>query len=178
MLNLTIKNPRQGTFTNKHIMVDVELNGKFISTYECNPFYQLKAGGKTFNQLVDAISRSNSKYDTGTAARLFKIYCGMEWGKDLYDDTKEFFMGVILKTLKDKILDLIDLKDVERCLFNDAECFESSSDFEDFCLNLDYDTDSIKALKVYESCKEIYLKLVQTIGSEKLREGIEYYREN
>lgn len=178
MLNLTIKNPRPGTFTNKHIMVDVELNGKFISTYECNPLYQLKAGGKTFNQLVDAISRSNSKYDIGTAARLFKIYCGMEWGKDLYDDTVKSFMDIILKILKDKILDLIDLKDVERCLFNDAECFESSSDFEDFCLNLDYDTDSIKALKVYEGCKEIYLKLVQTIGSEKLREGIEYYREN
>ena len=30
MLNLTIKNPRQGIFTNKHIMIDVELNGKFI----------------------------------------------------------------------------------------------------------------------------------------------------
>lgn len=178
MLNLTIKNPRQGTFTNKHIMVDVELNGKFISTYECNPFYQLKAGGETFNQLVDAISRSNSKYDTGIAKYLLEIYCSKYWDKDLYDDTKEFFMGVILKTLKDKILDLIDLKDVERCLFNDAECFESSSDFEDFCFNFGWDTDSIKALKVYEGCKETYLKLVQAIGSEKLREGIEYYREN
>lgn len=178
MLNLTIKNPRQGTFTNKHIMVDVELNGKFISTYECNPFYQMDTKGEIFNQIVNAISRSNSKYDTGTAASLFKIYCGMEWGKDLYDDTVKSFMDIILKTLKDKILGLIDLKDVERCLFNDAECFESSSDFEDFCFNLGYDADSIKALKAYESCKEIYLKLVQAIGSEKLREGIEYYQEN
>lgn len=178
MLNLTIKNPSPGTFTNKHIMVDVELNGKFISTYECNPFSQLDTKGKIFNQLVNAVSSSNSKYDTGTVKYLLEIYCGKHWNKDLYDNTKEFFMDVILKTLKDKVLDLIDLKDVERCLFNDAECFESSSDFENFCFNLGYDTDSIKALKVYEGCKEIYLKLVQTIGSEKLREGIEYYREN
>lgn len=178
MLNLTIKNPRQGTFTKYHVMVDVELNGKFISTYECNPFYQLDTKGETFNQLVNAVYRSNPKYDTGTATRLLKIFCGKEWGKDLYDDTVKSFMDVILKTLKDKVLDLIDLKDVERCLFNDAECFEFSSDFEDFCANLGYDTDSIKASKIYEACKEIYLKLVQTIGSEKLREGIEYYREN
>lgn len=178
MLNLTIKNPRLGTFTNKHIMVDVELNGKFISTYECNPFYQLNKNEKIFNQLVNAVSSSNSKYNAGTAKYLLEILCGKYWNKDLYDDTVKSFMDIILKTLKDKILDLIDLKNVERYLFNDAECFESSSDFEDFCLNLDYDTDSIKALKVYESCKEIYLKLVQTIGSEKLREGIEYYREN
>jgi hypothetical protein len=178
MLNLTIKNLRQGTFTKNHVMVDVELNGKFISTYECNPFYQMDTKGEIFNQIVDAISRSNSKYDTGTAKYLLEILCGKYWDKDLYDNTVKSFMDIILKTLKDKILDLIDLKDVERCLFNDAECFESSSDFEDFCFNFGWDTDSIKALKAYESCKEIYLKLVQAIGSEKLREGIEYYREN
>lgn len=178
MLNLTIKNLRQGTFTKNHVMVDVELNGKFISTYECNPLYQLDTEGETFNLIVNAISRSSSKYDAGTARYLLEIYCGKHWNKDLYDNTKEIFMKIILEKLKDKVLGLIDLKDVERCLFNDAECFEFSSDFEDFCFNFGLDTDSIKALKVYEGCKEIYLKLVQTIGSEKLREGIEYYREN
>lgn len=127
---------------------------------------------------MNAISRSSSKYDAGTARYLLEIYCGKHWNKDLYDNTKEIFMKIILEKLKDKVLGLIDLKDVERCLFNDAECFEFSSDFEDFCFNFGLDTDSIKALKVYEGCKEIYLKLVQTIGSEKLREGIEYYREN
>ena len=178
MLDLTVKNPRPGTFTNRHIMVDVELNGRFISTYECNPFYRMDPEGEIFNRIADVISRSDPEYDTGTAAGLFKIYCGMERGKDLYDNTVKSFMDIILKTLKDGILDLIDLKDVERCLFNDAGCFESGSGFGDFCLNLDYDPGSIKALKDYESCKEIYLRLAQTVGPEKLREGIEYYREN
>lgn len=42
--------------------------------------------------------------------------------------------------------------------------------FEDFCSNLDLDTDSRSALKSFEICREFYVALVASIGPAKLEE--------
>lgn len=65
---------------------------------------------------------------------------------------------------------LPDLKDVEFALVSDAECYESSSDFEDFCVNLGYDSNSRKAEKIYNACKDMWCILVKSGKYEEMKE--------
>lgn len=55
-----------------------------------------------------------------------------------------------------------DLYDVESALVSDAQCIESSITFEDFCDDLGYSKDSIRALKIYAACQEIYGLLIRS----------------
>ena len=62
------------------------------------------------------------------------------------------------------------LKGVMECLFLDAE--SSSENFEDFCSNFGYDTDSRKAERIYNACKRIKENLKRLLG-----EQYGYYQE-
>ena len=55
--------------------------------------------------------------------------------------------------------------DVMECLESDASCGEML--FKDFCDGLGYDTDSRKALEIYESCQYTAIKLRQVRRNEK-----------
>lgn len=70
---------------------------------------------------------------------------------------------------------LPDLKDVEFALVSDAECYESSSDFEDFCVNLGYDSNSRKAEKIYNACKDMWCFLVKSGKYEEMKEVYQDY---
>lgn len=58
-----------------------------------------------------------------------------------------------------------DLPGVLSCLASDASSVESD-DFEDWCSELGYDTDSRKAERTYKACKAEAVKLEKFLGRE------------
>lgn len=54
----------------------------------------------------------------------------------------------------DNYLNEVKKTDVIYCFCMDARAYLDSKNFEDFCNNFGYDTDSIKALKTYKACKK------------------------
>jgi hypothetical protein len=63
------------------------------------------------------------------------------------------------------------------CMISDMDCGEYSS-FQDFCDNLGYDNDSIKALETYQACQQgarKFRQVVTTAEVEKLREVLQDY---
>lgn len=56
------------------------------------------------------------------------------------------------------------LEEILYCLFLDSEAHDES--FENWCDNLGYNTDSIKAKKSYETCVETYFKLRKALGTD------------
>lgn len=56
------------------------------------------------------------------------------------------------------------LESVLECLFSDADCGTQS--FNDFCDNMGYSTDSLKALDIYRECMEVAPKLRKALGNE------------
>ena len=73
--------------------------------------------------------------------------------------------GENLPTLS-KIPILPDSLDVIHSLLIDAEAFEY--DFEEWCGNFGYDTDSRKAESMFNQCRDIGTKLVRAIGTDGL----------
>lgn len=57
-----------------------------------------------------------------------------------------------------------DVADVLYCLCSDACCGESS--FDDFCSELGYDNDSRKAEKVWNTCRDMCIKMRVLLGAE------------
>lgn len=57
-------------------------------------------------------------------------------------------------------------EDVLDCLLSDASSVESARDFEDWCSNLDYDSDSRKDEKIYKACERIREKLQRFLGDD------------
>lgn len=57
------------------------------------------------------------------------------------------------------------IEEVLECILSDAECWEDSQgDFEDWCVALGYDNDSIKALRIFEAMEEQTIKLQRFLG--------------
>ena len=54
--------------------------------------------------------------------------------------------------------------EVLECLHSDCQLVETVSDFEQWCGDLGYDTDSRKALKTYNACKNQANKLKNLLG--------------
>ena len=61
-----------------------------------------------------------------------------------------------------------DLADVLDCLASDASSYINSRDFEDFCSEFGYDTDSRKAERTYKACGHNAKRLERFLGSESL----------
>lgn len=57
-------------------------------------------------------------------------------------------------------------KDVLGSLISDAKSYESSRDFTDFCNEFGYDTDSIRAERIYQACKETSYALNNLFGED------------
>lgn len=74
---------------------------------------------------------------------------------NIVGNTKMFPVQLLVKAPK--------LEDVLYCLFSDSSAHEEA--FEDWCDNLGYDTDSIKAKKTYDACVENFHKLKKALGS-------------
>lgn len=171
MFKMTFENMRRGNFSNNHIMIDVLLDGKKAATFQWNPFWygqendflKLASKKKCKQELVNLLAGYSG--DEKTAIRLLNIFQGKEWNKVLCKGTEDKLIDFLLK--KD-LIPMPKKRDVLYCLLSDAECFSSSGDFEDFCANLGYDTDSIKARDAYEECKETFLVLIQKLGTNKL----------
>ncbi len=58
------------------------------------------------------------------------------------------------------------------CLVADARAAHEQS-FVDFCNNYGYDTDSIKALNIYKSCKKQHKKLCNLLGEDLFNQFME-----
>lgn len=107
------------------------------------------------------------EYNTGLAH--FTPYTGKRDGsrETVYDSTykrnKKPDNGLANADLQGW-LHVPTLDSVLECLFSDLECGEQS--FNDFCDNLCYSNDSLKALDVYRSCMEIAPKLRKALGNE------------
>ena len=76
------------------------------------------------------------------------------------------------KTIKDgtTYIHVPKLKDVLYSLATDYSCAQDT--FEDFCANMDYDTDSRKALETYLKCQESGHKLRKILKSKNAIERI------
>lgn len=59
-----------------------------------------------------------------------------------------------------------ELADVLDSLIVDASCYDNARSFEDFCGDLGYDTDSRKALAMYEACRTTADWLTSLVGGE------------
>ena len=54
----------------------------------------------------------------------------------------------------DNYMNKSDLKDILYCLILDATAYENAYNFADFCNEFGYDSDSMKAYKIYQACKK------------------------
>ena len=105
-LNLTFDNVRKGDFSEKHAMVDVYLDGKFISTYQWNPFWNMDT-----KELMKALKYNRSVaygwrnrevegllgIDHRTAENNIAIWQGKKWGKKLTDSFDKKLTELIFK---------------------------------------------------------------------------------
>lgn len=175
ILNLTFDNLRKGDFSDKHAMIDVYLDGKFISTYQWNPFWKMDT-----KDLMKALKINKSLYagwrnkeitdllgyHNHSAEISLSLWQGKRWGKALCKKDDEKVTEIIFKYAEIKMPDAYD---VESCLVSDATCAENCLDFDDFCWQMGYDTDSRKAHKIYSECKDILVRLIQTGKYEELK---------
>lgn len=183
-LNLTFDNVRKGDFSEKHAMVDVYLDGNFISTYQWNPFWNMDT-----KELMKALKYNRSVaygwrnrevegllgIDHRTAENSIAIWQGKKWGKKLTDSFDKKLTELIFKYAE---IEKPKVYDVESALVRDAECFESSRDFKDFCWEFGYDTDSRKAERAYNDCKNIFCDLIKTVGTDGFQELKETHYED
>lgn len=59
-----------------------------------------------------------------------------------------------------------DTWDVAYCLLSDAQCVHWGESFEDFCANLGYDSDSMKAYKTYQQVLKQTEALKRVLGDD------------
>lgn len=184
ILNLEVNNFRKATNRDKdgdkwsrfHAECDVYLNGQFITTYKWNPgfydvhfpkndrdrFYIRDWAKKTPSYLRKVVLYLCDKYGTKQAEKTFGIWLGTGrfWNTKFVDDSD--YDKLTKETWKNIEPVYPDLYDVESALVSDARCIESSITFEDFCYELGYSSDSIKALKIYAACQETYGLLIRS----------------
>lgn len=64
----------------------------------------------------------------------------------------------------DAFIHIPKIESVLECLFLDASCIDQS--FSNFCADCGYDTDSMKAFKIYQACQDNAEKLRKALGKE------------
>lgn len=177
ILKLEMRNFRKSTregMSDCHAECDVFLDGKFISSYTWNPFYNAKMdfkngaacmrrmGAPTKNMcdsfMYDVWTDLIFKYSDEKAKEYWNIWCGKNWGKKFTDDFHKKFTDMVWEEVKPVYPNAYD---VESSLVCDASCVEGLT-FEDFCDDFGYSSDSISALKIYHDCQKILNVLVRT----------------
>lgn len=190
--------------SNHHYMVDVYLGGKLITQYHYNPMVKIFQLGDKF-KLKEPVTHGNAyygiqmydaklyfilevlKYFRSKFHRDWPIEKIKEWVNpfrwhgntklvDIVQQDLDATVDHVLTTNKNLAEILMpDLKDVEYSLVSDAECAESSLDFDDFCDNFGYSNDSRKAEKIYNACKDILVLLINTGKYEEMKEVYQDY---
>jgi hypothetical protein len=79
-------------------------------------------------------------------------------------DEKWIGMSIPTKPELDSVLD---------SLRSDSECWDNARNFDDFCSDLGYDTDSRKAESIYKACGEVSKELKYLLGSENYKALLE-----
>lgn len=148
LLPIEVKNNRRGTFTKYHRMVDVYINGKFVSTYEYNPFAfkkgkdiiseKVRFSGLAYyrarvnNKLFDALSNifENTRYQPSYVIDVWLGNTGTKF-YDEYMDKLTNAMHEQFEHYSDKV-DAPDPYDIESCLVSDAQCALEAADFDDY----------------------------------------------
>jgi hypothetical protein len=97
-----------------------------------------------------SIANNNPTFPEADAWRVTLRFCGRRM-------TVSYYMGSAFNGRPPTS------REVLAGLLLDASCAAES--FEDFCTNLGYDVDSIKALKVYKTCKGISARLHKFLGN-------------
>lgn len=182
ILNLELKNFRKSTqdwATPQHAECDVFLDGRKISSYSWNPFWNAEmdlSGVKHYGQpfsskKVDPFLRKvaeafSSRYGA-SAQKTWDLWVGKIWDNSLSKEDDITIGEAYVWKYVEPIYP--DVYDVESSLTLDALCIESTLGFEGFCANLGYDPDSRKAEKIYFACQEIFASLVRTGKWEELK---------
>lgn len=177
MFKMTFENMRhekRDGLGNQHITVDVLLDGKKVSDYSWNPFWY--GAENDFLKIAEKKKRKHTlmafvgfSYERDAKSHL-DLFQGKVWGKSLYKEDEDKLIDFLLRN------DLVPMpkkKDVLYCLLSEADSFMNSSNFEDFCANLGYDTDSRKAENIFNACGRIFLELNSRLGIKKLSKLIE-----
>lgn len=74
------------------------------------------------------------------------------------EESFPFYMGVGHKGREPEMIEVLD------CLFRDGEALDMT--FSDWCNYCGYDNDSIRALKTFEECQKIGIKLKGLFGED------------
>ena len=189
---------------NHHYMVDVLLDNKVITQFHYNPMVKI-FGSKLKFKSTEPVTHGNQYYGVKMYdAKLYFIlevlkYFRSKFHRDWPIEKIEEWVNPFRWHGNTKLVDIIqqdldasiehvlttnknlaeilmpDLKDVEYSLVSDAECFESSSDFDDFCDNFSYSNDSRKAERIYNACRKIWSILVKTGKYEEMKETYQDY---
>lgn len=179
ILNLELKNFRKSNrnwATAQHAECDVFLDGNFITSYTWNPFFFAKMDFKNVKTYMRSFSYKKTfdrddflknvfdsfiiKYGT-KAEEIWDLWTGRKLFKYNKKLTKETYDSVTKKVWENVLPVYPDPYDVESGLVSDAKCVEGYT-FEEFCDNLGYSSDSIKAVQVYADCQRILNLLVRT----------------
>lgn len=99
--------------------------------------------------------------------------------KDTDRWSTEHFKFCVSFNYNDKTLDTTyyvsgvpNAQDIFACIVIDARSVYDKN-FLDFCLNHGYDTDSMKAFKLFKACKKQYKKLLNFLGEELFQQFME-----
>ncbi len=110
----------------------------------------------------------STKYFSGIGHRKL-IRSAKKEGKGYYDNLFGGFKTE-MEACKSQWLKVVEptLADVMCCLLSDSQC--CSGTFEDFCNELGYNSDSIKALNTYLACQATRNGMIKVFGAELLDE--------
>lgn len=119
---------------------------------------------------------------TAQKRELYRNKYGLAWRYDFSISTKK---GVYHAIFTDSINNhnnniLVNLDDILYSWIVDADCFESSQDFDDFCLQFGYDfknydeydtrykTGKHQATKAWKGCEHAYRKIITLLTDEQV----------
>ena len=111
--------------------------------------------GESLNVTAKAMEYGVKFPNTDDNTLHIKFYCtitnpetGAKMGLTWYDSHNNYML------CKDEI-DEDMAKSIVYAASSDASCYVCAADFDDFCAEFGYDTDSRRALKIYNACKRI-----------------------
>lgn len=138
-----------------HFVVTLTCEGRTLST--C---YSM--GSAHLDRYV--LEKSEKKYTGFTRQEVKKAFSG---GRSIHDERVRDSVRKILG--RDFAPDIASVFD---SLVLDASCYENARNFEEFCAEFGYDTDSRKAEAMYNACGQNAKDLARLLGSRKAFEDV------
>lgn len=186
MLNFEFKNIRipttgWGATSTHHVVCDVFLNGKFITSYTYNPWFYAKhiVNSPDFYKTYLCFGEKSNGYTVPKDCLVIrerveavKTFLGRNLGKILKDSDSIKIRNKLMQSFNG-FPDFLkpDVDGLIEGLVSD--CDSGCGTFSDFCSNLGYDEDSRKALDIYLACQKISDRLNGLGVMEELRKEYE-----